>query len=322
MITVMPILMIALAQQEAQIKHVRIFTGGTFGKYVRFLNGSRAYPNGINIYQEDLFTGMGPIRSIQYSDGTVKLDPSLPSYFAVVSKDQNSFLKSAIFPEGYCREDQTTIIKVREEDEIALLQTEMTTEKAPGIDASLRLGNGLQALGYRMEIHPFFKDMRVNVKHTGNWRPEILDSIASCIGGKIRKEKGVPVTYHLEPDVNEIRKRGLATLDLFYPSLNTPAGNLRERIRYELLKNCSSEFLRRWIDAAGKVDRMSLPNEKWCDDIRKYRDMFFDELREQSPKLNIKTSDEYKAMPIYIDLAGKLQFGVVLIGPDGKPIHI
>ena len=233
-----------------------------------------------------------------------------------VRKGNFGIIEPRILPEHYCRFDD--MAPVNPNDDIAFLQTTNVNNSAPGVFGSFYLGNGLPALGFRTAIHPFFKNMRVNVRVSGNWKPDILDSVASCVGAVVRPEGVLPTTYNFEPNVELIRTRALATFEYFGPRLSNESGVLIDNVKVSLLKNSTTEFMRRWIDAAGKRDRVALTNEPWAADIRKYRDLrIVEKLKAQGNKALKYTMDDYKAMTIYVELADYLNFGVILIGSDG-----
>ena len=311
--------------QQPALTSISVFEGGTYDKYLRFAFRNRAIPVGLNIYQEQLFTAMGPCRALKFSDGSIKLDPPLPPFLKSGSQGRYGFIKSSIFPTPYCRLVDPLEPKPSLEDKVSFLDVEDKNNAAPGIRASLVLGNNLPELGYRTIIHPFFKEMRVNVACSGNWQPDILDAVASCVGARVEKELSVPTTYRLEPDVEEIRSRALATLDFFTPSTWGEAMNSREKIRYELIQTCSHEFLKRWIDAAGKPDSITTTDREFMTKIAKYRDKAFAEFRKQSPNMPILKQfdqDAIKAMPVVVRLTGYLNLEIMLMTPEGIPIHI
>ena len=319
-----PSLFLTIVAQQEQLKSIRVFPGGTFEQYVRFVATSDSLPKRVNIVPEKFFSGMGPVRALRYSDGSVKLDPPLPSFLKYKEKGGHRFLQPGILPELYCRPMVLQPRLLLKEDIIKKLQLEMTSDRAPGIDASFRLGNGLSGLGYQTKIHPFFDDMWVNVQVSGNWKPDLLEAIAGCVGATVVKKGKEPTTFSFEPNVEEIRARAIATLELFTPSFTSEALQLREKAHYDLVKNCSTEFLKRWIDASIKPDELPLPSDKWADEVRLYRTMMLSDILKQNPKgpLSKWTMDDFKAMPIYIHLDKYLQFSVRLQPSNDIPIWL
>lgn len=314
MITCFFVLLTSTAQ--VQLKSVKVFQGGPISAYMRFVSSSGVYPNGINVFPEQIFMGAGPVRRLEFSDGSLRFDPPLLTQFRYKFRDTIGHLESTLLPEHYCRFDNPA--PVNNNDEIAFLQTSIVNNSAPGIVGSFYMGNGLPALGFKTKIHPFFKDMRVTVRYSGNWKPTLLTSIANCIGGTVLVNGNSPTEYEFEPNVEEIRTRALVTLDYFTPRLESEAGALIDSLKYRLIKTSSTEFMKRWIDAAGTRDRYALTNEPWASDVRKYRDLMIEQrIKARGKKGSKYTADEYKAMAMYIELADYLNFGIILIGSDG-----
>ncbi len=319
-----PSLFLTIVAQQAQLKSIRVFPGGSFEQYVRFVATSDSLPKRVNIVPEKFFSGMGPVRALRYSDGSVKLDPPLPSFLKYKEKGVHRFLQPAILPELYCRENVPQSRLQSKENDIKKLQLEMTPDRAPGIDGSFRLGNGLSGLGYQSKVHPFFDDMWVNVRVSGNWQPDLLEAIAGCVGATVVKKGKEPTTFSFEPNVEEIRARAIATLELFTPSFTSEALQLREKAHYDLVKNCSTEFLKRWIDASIKPDEIPLPSDKWAEEIRSFYTMMLTDILKQNPNgpLSKWTIEDFKAMPVFIRLNKYLQFSVRLQPSNDLPIWL
>ena len=289
---------------------------------MRFVARTGVEPGSICVYPERLFSGMGPCRVFRFTDGSVVLDPPLAPFLKIKGKANCRFFQPSLLPRPYCHPAGRPSKPESPEDVITYLQEKMTDTKAPGIEGSFRLGSGLPALGYQVKVHPFFSEMWVHVMVTGNWRPNLLDAIAECIGGIVVKEKGPPDTYRIEPNLEEIRARALTTLDYFTPSPNSDATNVREKLRYNLIKTASPDMLKRWLDAAAGRDRMSVADREWTKGIGKYRDMFLEELMKQGAGPKGFNMDDFRAMQIFLDLGGFLDFGVTLQAPNGFLIHI
>ncbi len=322
MILPVTLAILSVAAQEPQLKSIRIFDGGTAEQYMRFVAGTGTIKQAICVYPERMFSGMGPCRVFRYTDGTAKLDPPLASYLKIKGTKYCGFFQPSLLPRPYCHPDGQPRGKEATDDTITYLQEKMTDVKAPGIEGSFRLGNGLSALGYHVKVHPFFDDMWVHIMVTGNWQPNLLDAIAECVGGTIVTEKGPPDTYRIEPNLEEIRARALATLEDYTPSPNSDAFNERETLGYNLIKTASPDLLKRWLDAAKGRDRMSVTDRTWAKGISKYRDMILGELLKQGKAPAGYTMDDFKAMNVFLDLGGYLNFGVTLQAPNGFLIHL
>lgn len=312
---------LTLAAQQAQLKYVRAFPGGSMDQYVRFIGNTKAVANGINVFAEKTFEGFGPARALIYTDKTVRLEPPLPSLFKVGKTGFSGYLSCSILPSPYCRSAGQPDTQSGE-DVIRFLQITSSKDNALGIQASLRLGNNLSPLRFTTQVHPFFNDMWVNVRYTGNWTPDILDAIAATVGATVIKEKGPPDTYRLEPNVEEIRARALATLDYFTPGYDSDAGIYRERLRYRLIHDSPMEFMKRWVNAAKKDEMVTLANQSWADDVRKYRDLVLGEIAKGNKTIGKYAIEDCKTMPIHLQLQRHLDFSVVLEAPGGVPIFL
>lgn len=316
------VLLARYSLQQPQLELVRSFPGGDFGRYVQFVSSSGIFKTNIDIYQENIFAGMGPTRSLIFSDHSVQLDPPLPTWLKFGKNGRVGFLIPKFLPDPYARTLIAPTLKGSDDDIVTKIETELDRGKTPGIRGSFRLGNNLPQLGYRIEVHPFFKDIRVNINYSGNWDRTLIDSIGETVGAVVQTEKGPPLTYKFLPNTEEIRTRAIATFDYFAPSFGPESARLHERIRYSIIKTCPTEFLRRWIDAAGKVDRTTLSNEPWAKEVMRYRDLVIDEVAKDSPSVLKYPPSDYKSMPVYFDLGGHLEFGITLLGPGGVLIHL
>jgi hypothetical protein len=316
-----PILFL-LTLQDPQVKTIKVFPGGTFEQYEKFVATSRIFQSGLSVFPEKVFNGMGPVRRVEYTDGKIILDPPLTPFLKFEPKDQYPFLRPTIFPDPYCR---AALSKPQEGDDIVVyLDPTGINGAAPGIKGSFKLGNGLKPFGFDLTIHPFFKDMWVAVSITGSWNPKILDSIAGCVGGIVKKQGTGSVKYKIEPNVEELRQRALSTLEYFSPvNYNNPA-RLREELRYSFIKKAPSDFIARWINAAGQRDRYALTDPTWTKPIYEYRDQFLTEkFKQQGSGTKDKYSlVEYQSMHMYIELGDYFSFGIVMIAPDGSEIWI
>jgi hypothetical protein len=204
----------SFALQGVQLTKLQVFPGGSFDSYVRFIRPVNSNRAGANVYVEHVIDVAGVSRLQSYSDGSYKLEPPIPSYLKFGQKGNYGYLKFKLLPDPYCR-PQGISAKQSDDDHVSSLQTTVVNDTAPNIIASLKVGNGLHQLGYAIKPHAFFKDMWVSIKYVGNWTPDIVEAIASAVGALVIKENGPPETFILEPDVDEIRTRAMATTGRF-----------------------------------------------------------------------------------------------------------
>ena len=318
-------LRVALATQEPQLNYILAFKGGTVDEYARFVSHAILSPSPICVSTENLFQAVGPARAFVYTDQSVKFDPPIQPMFRVGNKGSIGYLSCKILPEPYLQTGQVQSLdeQLKDDDIIPTLRKKNAPVNVSGIDASLRLRNGLEALGFRTVIHPFFNDMWVKVHHPGSWSADLLDAIAASVGGTVVIEKGTPITYHIEPNVEEIRARALATLEYYNPERDSPAGVARKQLRYTMVKEASTDFLKRWIDASKKKDRVDLPKESWVKAMKSYRDLILREIINDGRRIGEKyTLEDCQAMPMYLGLDKDLEFSVVLDSPNGLLIFL
>jgi hypothetical protein len=275
------------------------------------------------VFQERLFKAMGPTRIMKFSDGATRLDPTFQFLLRSGTKGSVGYLVFKILPAPYCRRTgHVTLSNPDETDTVRRLVVTAPNDAAPGIDATFKLSNGLNPLGYRVQVHPFFNDMWVNVNFTGTWGPEIIDAIATSIGGSVMVEKGPPNTYSILPDPEEIRSRALKTLEFYALRSTDTATLIREKLRYDLLRAASAELLKKWIDACQKRHRVQTSNESYMPSVKRYRDLVLDDVIKNNPKFLPYTLEECQSMPVYLDFQGYLDVGISLQTPKGVFIHL
>jgi hypothetical protein len=186
------------------------------------------------------------------------------------------------------------------------------------VEGSFQVNNSLSDLGFNVTVHPFFSEMRLFIRASGARLPPMLDAIADCIGGKVVAKNSKPPTYEIQPNVEEIRTRAIATVELFYPSNPQRLFADREVLHAAMLKNLSNEDMKQWIDAANKRKRMPVIDQQWAQAVRQYRTLYFDEMEKlRNGKPGKYTRDEFMSMAVYLEFAENLTFGIVLVDPHG-----
>ena len=314
----LPLILLFIAQKP-ELWTTEVFGGGTFDQYQRFISSSRVFGDGVDIYSERIFAGMGPVRKLKYSDGSIKLDPPVVPFLKFSKIGDYHLLVPTILPEGYCRPD--TMVPLSDQDEIT--QFDPPARLAPLIVGSFVLGNGLPQLGFTLRIHPFFKRMKIWLNRSGSRNPDLLDAVAKCVGGKVAHKDKNPVSYSISPDVEEIRTRAIATLEYFSMSSDLDFLRKREEIYYALVKQSTGSEFSRWLDASIKRDRVSVSDQPWAKEIRTYRTMYFDGMEKlRKGKAGKYSREEYMSMAIYVEFAENLTFGVVLVGSKGEEYWI
>jgi hypothetical protein len=173
--------------------------------------------------------------------------------------------------------------------------------------------NGMPSLNIPVKVHPFFDDFRIHILWGNTMSPEVLTYIATCIGGKVIKSSSTPTFYSIEADVEEVRRRAIATYDYYSPSAGPKYYGTRETLSKKLFRSMTTEQFSKWIDAAKSTYRIPASQLPITKELDQYRTEYIDYMQSRGHKLFTGDSGKHmRIQPMYVEFDRHLGFRIYI----------
>jgi hypothetical protein len=319
-----PALAILLSLQQSAkptVVETRTYEGGNLQSYIRFMVRCKKLEGGCAVYQEDPTQLFGRNRARFFSDGSVILDQPVPKIFKFKSLESGKYMAFNFLPHPYVHFQN--LPNHTGEDEVEYDVPTQSSNSVGGFRGSLNLKNGLTKLGVKVEIHPFFENMRVRVAYANPRPKNLLALIAGAVGGKLVQAQTPEQSYQIVPDLEELRSRALATMDYYFPSQPVEYRTRHENMKRFVMETCDLSFLSKWVDAAIKPQRVEVLRTTIEPHVKGY----WQAAKKELTKLGLTSVgqwslEEMDLAPKTLKLLPNFQIALECQLPDGSEIEI